>query len=205
MSRISKKEGWLCSSCKEVFKTRKMLQAHHKECKLWLKRGGHNQYIRAKELGIEVPEEQRSHFPSWLGRVHTEESKRKISESMKKAHAEGRAHNIGECRWNNKPSYPEQWFMKVLLNEFGMELGKDYEREVPFHKFSLDFAWKDKKNCVEIDGEQHERFKEQKRRDEEKDLLLKEEGWLEIRKPWKEIFNEPKKFIEEVRNILLEQ
>ena len=33
---------------------------------------------------------------------------------MKRAHAEGRAHNIGTCRWNNEPSYPEQFFMKVI-------------------------------------------------------------------------------------------
>lgn len=139
---------------------------------------------------------------SWKGKKHTEEQKRKISESMKKAHSEGRAHNIGECRWNNEPSYPERWFMNVLKNEFGLEKDKDYKMELPFHKFSLDFAWPDKKICIEIDGEQHERFQEQKDRDIEKDKLLKEEGWKELRKSWKDIFNSPRSFIEEVKNIL---
>lgn len=139
---------------------------------------------------------------TWLGRKHTEEQKQKISTSMKKAHAEGRAHNIGECRWNNQPSYPEQWFIKVLKNEFGLEKDKDYKMEFSFHKFSLDFAWPDKKLCIEIDGDQHKRFQEQKERDIEKDRLLKEEGWLEIRKSWKEIFNNPKAFIEEVGDFL---
>ena len=69
---------------------------------------------------------------------------------MKKAHAEGRAHNIGESRWNNKPSYPEKWFMEVIANEFN---DKNYVREHPFHKYSLDFAWLDKKKCIELDGD----------------------------------------------------
>lgn len=133
--------------------------------------------------------------------LHTKEQKQKISASMKKAHAEGRAHNIGECRWNNEPSYPEQWFMKVLKNEFGLEKDKDYKTEFPFHRFSLDFAWPEKKVCIEIDGEQHERFQEQKDRDIEKDKLLKEEGWTELRKLWKDIFNSPKVFIEEIKNL----
>lgn len=90
----------------------------------------------------------------------------KISKSMKTAHAEGRAHNIGDSRRNNEPSWPEKWFMHVVENEF--EDG-DYVREFPFHGFSLDFAWPDKKLCVEIDGEQHERFPEYKARDARKD------------------------------------
>ena len=199
----SKEEGWLCSSCKEVFKTRKLLQEHHRKCTLWLARGGHNQFIRAKELGLPMPVGTMKGKPgTWQNKKHTEEQKKKISDGMKKAHAEGRAHNIGECRWNNKPSYPEEWFIKVLDNEFNMKLGEDYKREFPFHKYSLDFAWEDKKICVEIDGEQHKRFKEQAERDLEKDKLLKEEGWLEIREEWKVIFNNPKEFINKVKNIL---
>ena len=92
--------------------------------------------------------------------------------------------------------------MKVLKNEFGLEKDKDYKMEFPFHKFSLDFAWPDKKLCIEIDGEQHEKFQEQKQRDIEKEQLLKEEGWTELWKSWKEIFNSPKEFIKEVENIL---
>ena len=166
---------------------------------------GTNQYTKAKALGKEKPvlsEETRQKLKDHCGHTMSDEAKQKISASMKKAHAEGRAHNIGECRWNNEPSYPEKWFMKVLKNEFGFEKDKDYKMEFPFHKFSLDFAWPDKRVCIEIDGEQHERFQEQKDRDLEKDLLLNEEGWTEIRKPWKEIFNSPKEFIKEVENIL---
>jgi len=51
-------------------------------------------------------------------RVHLPVTKDKMSKAMKKAHAEGRAHNIGTSRWNNEPSWPEQFFMKVIENEF---------------------------------------------------------------------------------------
>lgn len=166
---------------------------------------GTNQYTKAKELGKEKPvlsEETIQKLKEHCGHSMSEDAKQKISASMKKAHAEGRAHNIGECRWNNKPSYPEEWFMKVLQNEFGFQKDKDYQMEFPFHRFSLDFAWPERKLCIEIDGEQHERFQEQKERDIEKDSLLKQEGWVELRRSWKDIFNNPKSFIEEVKTLL---
>lgn len=122
----------------------------------------------------------------------TEETKKKISESMKLAHKEGRAHNIGECRHNNEPSYPEKWFMRVIENEFS---NKNYIREFPFYRYFLDFAWPDLKICIEIDGEQHERFEEYKERDIKKDELLKQEGWKELRISWKECCKNPKYYI----------
>lgn len=129
--------------------------------------------------------------------------KQKISDGMKKAHAEGRAHNIGQSRWNNTPSYPEQWFMQVIENEFS---DKNYKREFPFFQYSLDFAWPDKKFCVEIDGEQHyrnnEAGKKQQERDQKKDQLLKENGWYEIRVPWKTICLSSKEFIQFVKTAL---
>lgn len=83
--------------------------------------------------------------------------------------------------------------MKVIENEF---FDKNYIREYPFKKYSLDFAWVHKKKVVEIDGEQHERFEEYKNRDKEKDKLLKENGWKVIRIKWKDIMKEPKYWIE---------
>ena len=138
-------------------------------------------------------------IPSFRNRKHTDDTKEKISISMKKAHAEGRAHNIGECRWNNKPSWPEQWFMTVIENEF---TDKKYQREFPFHRFSLDFAWVEKKKCIEIDGEQHEVDVEQKRRDLQKDNLLHEDGWKLLRMPWKEVFKNPKHWINKARTFI---
>lgn len=132
------------------------------------------------------------------------EHKKSISNGMKKAHKEGRAHNIGESRWNNEHSYPEKWLIKVLENEFGMKEHLNYKTEMPFGKFSLDFAWPDKKFCIEIDGEQHERFVEYKMRDIKKDELLKEKNWEVFRIKWKECFNNPKFFIELIKQKFIE-
>ena len=128
------------------------------------------------------------------GSLLSESTKRKLSESMKRAHAEGRAWNIGMSRWNNRPSYPEEFFMKVIDNEF---LDKNYVREYPLGKFSLDFAWVDKKLAIEIDGDHHERFEEQKRRDREKDLLAESQGWKILRLRWKDVCNDTKGKIRE--------
>ena len=123
----------------------------------------------------------------------SEKQKRQISSSMKKAHAEGRAWNIGASRWNNAPSYPEQFFMQVIENEFA---DKAYVREHPFSRFSLDFAWPHKKLCIEIDGEQHQRFADYKARDERKDAVLKEAGWKVLRLIWRDVYADPKKHIQ---------
>ena len=138
-------------------------------------------------------------IPSWKGKVHTDQEKKKISQSMKKAHAEGRAHNIGSCRWNNEPSWPEKWFMMVIENEF---TDKQYQREFPFHRFALDFAWVHKKKCIEIDGEQHQRFEEVKKRDMEKDSLLEKDGWQVLRMPWKEVYKDTKTWIQKAKDFI---
>lgn len=140
-------------------------------------------------------------IPPQLGKPHTEETKKKISQSMKLAHSKGIAHNIGQSRWNNEPSYPEKWFMEVISNEFE---DKNYIREYSFSKYSLDFAWIDKKLCIEIDGEQHQRFEEYIERDRFKDILLEKEGWKVLRMPWKEVYNNPKLWIEQAKSFIHE-
>jgi very-short-patch-repair endonuclease len=125
--------------------------------------------------------------------------KLKISESMKTAHAEGRAWNIGMSRWNNEPSYPETWFMKVISNEFS---DKNYIREFPFSKYSIDFAWPHLKKAIEIDGEQHQRFPEYAERDRIKDSLLLENGWLVLRMSWKTINNNTLNCIQQLKKFI---
>lgn len=199
-----KKTGWKCVHCDQIFRIRKELYEHiaaehtrydengkrlpwnkglTKETCESIAKGAntlHNRYVNGE-------------VKNWCeGKTISEEIRKKISESMVVAHAEGRAHNIGESRWNNEPSYPEQWFMRVIENEF---IDKNYIREYPFDRFSLDFAWVDKKKCIEIDGEQHQRFEDVKRRDENKNMLLKENGWNILRLNWKEVFANPKEYI----------
>ena len=111
---------------------------------------------------------------------------------MKKAHAERRAWNIGKSRWNNEPSYPEQFFMKVIENEF---VDKNYINEHPIGIYSADFCWPHLKKIIEIDGDQHQRFEEYIERDKRKDEFLNEAGYEVLRVVWKDMFNNPKEMI----------
>jgi very-short-patch-repair endonuclease len=147
-----------------------------------------NQFTKADKLGLPKPvvsiETRKKISEKSKARKMSDDVKMKISKSMKIAHAENRAWNIGKSRWNNQPSWPEKWFMIVISNEFE---DKKYIREHPFHRFSLDFVWLHKKKVIEIDGDQHDRFQEQKNRDIEKDKLLLKEGFSILRIRWKDI------------------
>lgn len=192
---------WKCCHCGLVFDTRKLLTEHKHKEHSHPKGSSWNKGLTAKtDLRVKAHSEKiRDGYRcgrlkgSWIGKHHSDETKHKLSIAMKKAHAEGRAHNIGESRWNNEPSWPEKWFMRVVENEF---TDKNYVRERPFHRFSLDFAWEHKKKCIEIDGKQHEVFQEQIERDLRKNELLKEEGWQLLRLRWADVYREPKKYIQ---------
>jgi very-short-patch-repair endonuclease len=109
------------------------------------------------------------------------------------------AWNIGKSRWNNEPSYPEKFFMKVIENEFN---DKNYINEYPVGIYSIDFAWVDKKLAIEIDGDQHQRFEEYKLRDERKDSFLEIQGWKVLRIVWKDMFNNTKEQIKICKNFI---
>lgn len=187
-----------CSFCKKGCKNRNSLINHERLCKgnpnrqksnlmLYNEKGhkGHNQYTKAKELGLpkpELTEEQRKAISERMKANNPskrEEVRKKISESVKKAHDEGRGHT-----WIHRPdnpSYAEKWLYSFLDNR-----NIQYKKEVPFKGFFLDvLIGKDK--VIEIDGEQHylpESFPEQIERDQRKDKLLKENGYKELRLRW---------------------
>ena len=141
---------------------------------------------------------------SHLGKSVSEETKKKISESMKKAQKEGRAYNIGQSRWNNEHSIPEKWLIKVLKNDFNQIENIDYKTEMSFYRYALDFAWPEKKLCIEIDGKQHLYDEKQIARDKEKDRLLKEDGWKELRLKWSYIFKNTQEALKIITNFLNE-
>tara|TARA_R110002095_G_C4135182_1_gene227979 strand:+ start:79 stop:681 length:603 start_codon:yes stop_codon:yes gene_type:complete len=150
---------------------------------------GSNQYVNGAKMKQETKD--KISIKSKLQKP-SNEIKAKISEAMKVAHNEGRAWNIGMSRWNNEPSYPEIFFMKVIENEF---IDKEYKTEHPMSIYSFDFAWIDKMKAIEIDGSQHERFDEIKDRDNRKDMLATKNGWQVLRIKWKDMFNDPQKWI----------
>lgn len=129
----------------------------------------------------------------------SETHKLSISESMKLAHLEGRAWNIGRSRWNNEKSYPEIFFSQVISNEFE---DKNYTSEYNVGNYSIDFAWIDKKLAIEIDGDQHQRFQSQIDSDKRKDELLISFGWKVLRLPWKTIFKDTKHSIKLAKDFI---
>jgi very-short-patch-repair endonuclease len=161
-----------------------------KETNESIKKGGETYKKRFKEGLIKV----------WCDGKHlSSKTKNKLSISGKLAHEEGRAWNIGMSRWNNEPSYPEKFFMKVIDNEFK---DKNYEREYSIGIYSLDFAWINKKKVIEIDGEQHQRFEEYKERDKRKDNFLKNNGWKILRIIWKDMYNNTKEEIKKCKDFI---
>lgn len=137
-------------------------------------------------------------IPSFKGKKHTKETKKKMSDTAKRQVKEGTHFVYADLKRRNTPSYPEQWLMKVIENNVQ---NKEYIREYKFHTFSLDFAWLNSngyKKCIEMDGRFHEFSEVQKDCDRRKDALLKEEGWLELRLNWSWVCNNSKEAIQKV-------
>ena len=79
---MKKEYEWLCG-CGQKFSSRRKLQAHHKECEVFLKRKAHNQYTRAEDLGLPKPKNGMSGKPGvFSGKHHSEETKKQISELL---------------------------------------------------------------------------------------------------------------------------
>ena len=119
-------------------------------------------------------------------------TRKKISKSMKKAHSEGRAWNIGYNRHRGKQSYAEEFFEKAINREF---LDKNYVCELQFFRYRFDFAWPDKMKVIEIDGKQHYRNKAIAAKDKVRDKLSKEHGWDVLRIKFSQMHKNPQKYI----------
>ena len=132
------------------------------------------------------------------GTPHSDATKAVLREAAILAHKEGRAWNIGMNRWQKKPSYAEEFFMKVIANDFS---DKNFEREVYFKGFVLDFLWEHKKKVIEIDGKQHEE-PVQKERDSRKDSLLVQNGYQVMRIKWKDMYNNTSVWVDKAKSFI---
>lgn len=133
---------------------------------------------------------------NFLGKKHSKETKKKMSKSMKKAHREGRAWNIGQSRWNNEQSWPEKFFEQFLMNE-----SIHYENEFSVGIYSVDFMLKNN-IAIEIDGKQHFEDLEVIERDKRKNKKLKEEGYNLLRVKWTRLYNESKETLQEIKEFI---
>lgn len=170
-----KKQNYICPFCKRIKFTSK---------------SGNNYHIRFCKKN-----------PNMEKHIITDETRLKLSNSLKLAIKDGRAKGWASSKQNkNGMSYPEIWFEKVVENE---NLDKNYEYNKQFFQYKIDFAWVNKKLAFEIDGEQHN-LKERIESDIKKDAKLKEFGWKVLRLKWSYIYNNTKEFIKIIKDFLNE-
>lgn len=116
---------------------------------------GTNQYIKALREGrsIEISQETRDKIAkAGLGRAHSEETKKQLSEKRRawlKEHPESHP-----WKKNNKFKSIPCEHLKEVLKDRGMTFSEEYQ-PIPDRAFSVDIAFIDKKIAVEVNGEQH--------------------------------------------------
>lgn len=92
----------------------------------------------------------KTHNGSRKGQKQSEETKAKISAARKKYIAEHPDQVPFKLNHSSQESYPEAYFRKWLKKYHLLEV-----QELQIDRYTLDFAWPDKKIYLEIDGNQH--------------------------------------------------
>jgi very-short-patch-repair endonuclease len=118
---------------------------------------------------------------------------------MLRRRAEGYEWTLGRNRHAGEPSWPEKFFTEVIDNEF---LDKNVVTELQMGRYSLDFAWPEKKKCIEIDGEQHYTQPSQAKSDLRKNKYLKSQGWEVLRIRWRDMFSDTKANIQKANKFI---
>lgn len=187
---------WICKDCGKVFSAKNKLDTHRKESGEAKPRKFDKTCPRCGEPYVNY----KKHRKICAHRFLTKEELHTIhSNAMKKAYASGNHKGWAYTRQNvNGMSYPEKWFKEVIENEFS---DKKYEYNLPFYRWKLDFAWIDKRRCIEIDGSQHNEQK-QKLSDIEKDKMLHKDGWEVLRLDWDYVSNNTKEAIKIAKNFI---
>lgn len=130
-------------------------------------------------------------------KLKDEKVKKKISEG-RKAYIRKEVEKGTWIGWRTRrfePSFPERYISRLLD-----EKNIFYEREYRVNRFFADFAFVDKKIDIEIDGKQHEN---RKAHDENRDRILREEGWKVYRIKW--TFPNDDRIRKELEKILIEE
>lgn len=144
---------------------------------------GTNQYTKAKKLGLPIPEgTMKGKLGTFTGKKHSEETKKKISNSRKRfieenPHMSPWVHS----HYTKRRSYAERYWKKILDKH-----KISFEEQHQFSKYCLDFAILDRKINLEIDGEQHYNETRVIEKDKSRDEYMIGNGWKIIRIRWKE-------------------
>lgn len=112
-------------------------------------------------------------------RTHTEETKKKISESRKKFLLENpEKASYVLYHYSKGESYPEKYFNMIFKKHF------TFDRYYRIGLYQLDFAIVEKRIYIEIDGGQHRWDPKIVESDKRKDKYLENLGWTGIRVNW---------------------
>lgn len=188
--KTAKNGGWKCPFCNKIFRVRRDLADHRKEVhklsrltpatyekscpfckKSWVTTtSGYTNHVKSCEMN---PNRVNG---NWKGRHHSEEEKKKISESRKKYLEEHPDKAPFKLNHSSKESYPEKYFREWLQKENIFS-----EREYQVGLYTLDFAWPERKIYLEIDGSQHH-LDWMIKHDEERAKKLSELGWVCIQR-----------------------
>lgn len=193
-----KEDGWKCYYCGQICDTRHMLvehkhTVHNISCKTssWNKGLTKETDERVKKYSITMHEKYASGQIRWF---ISDETRKKISESLKKSIREGRAKG---WQTRNVISFAERFWKQVLNNNnikycFNMPISKKELGIDSYGCYFLDFAIVDKKVDLEIDGKQH-KLEERQCSDKLRDEALIKNGWKVYRVPWNKLKTESDK------------
>lgn len=143
-----------------------------------------NQYSKASDLGLPKPElseeARRKISVSSTGRKHTDDAKRRISESRIRFLREN-PHMVPYKlnHYTNGRSYAEEYWKAVLDSN-----NLVYEEQFQIGPYQLDFAFPDKKIDLEIDGDQHYLDPRIIESDKRRNEYFRALGWKVIRIKW---------------------
>lgn len=214
-------EEYICQYCGRKCKNLNSLRQHEIRCKLnpnkldmsYIKPGhskghkGTNQFIKAKELGLDPPiisKETREKFSNiWKGKRHTEEEKKKLSESMKKAVIKY-PNSYSSSNVNGRVKHYEyngfildgKWELEVAkyLDSKNIKWEKpskgfEYEWNNSVHIYFPDFYLPEYNYYIEVKGYQRDRDL-YKWKVVDKLIIIKEKEIKEIRNNIYDIFRE---------------
>ncbi len=170
-----------CEFCGKEWEKKHSYVSHVNACKLNPNRKFKNQWVKAKEAGSQyvLKEETRQKFRESASKQrHSEETKKKISET-RKAYLDKNPDKVPYLlNHSSKVSYPEEYFIECL-KEF-----PDIQFQYPVSRYKLDFASPARKLYLEIDGEQHYVSKKMVKHDEARTFTLEQMGWKGLRIRW---------------------
>lgn len=202
----------ICEFCGKVFDKKRSMLRHITYCNCnpnkkvqWNKGLTVDTDIRVKKSRETLKEKYKTGEvkPSNLGKKHTDEEKKKISEQRKKYLLEHPDKVPYLLNHSSRKSYPEIYFDNLFQKE-GIDL--KYHKQVGVYE--LDFYNDEKRIDIEIDGSQHFATKKNIERDERRTSFLNKRGWKVYRIEWAKWcslkYKEKHEIVEKIRLLINE-